>query len=89
MMIDKVFFRINGKLYSWIGGLGAQLESTEWFRVSAGTERELLGETFRVFRTDREGMKYRTTWSLVNLPQNIDKAHEKLRWLKDQLIKLI
>ena len=89
MLIDKVFFRINGKLYSWTGWLGCQLESREWLRVPAGTERTLLGEDFRVWRSDRDGLKYRTTWSLINLPENIDKANERIRGLKDKLAKLI
>jgi len=86
---DKAFFRLDGRLHSWSPGFGAQLESKEWRRVPAGTERKLLGETFRVWRSDREGLKFTTTWGMVNLPSNLDEIHEHLREFKAKLAKLI
>jgi len=86
---DKAFFRLDGRLYSWSPGFGAQLESKEWFRVPAGAERTLLGETFRVWRSDREGLKFTTTWGMVALPKTLDEIHEHLREFKEKLVKLI
>lgn len=89
VLLDKAFFRLNGKLYGWRGWLGCQLESREWFRVPAGTERKLLGETFRVWSSDREGLKFATCWSLVGLSNDINEANERLRKFREQLARLI
>ena len=88
-MFDKAFFKLDGRMYTWSGWFGCQLESREWLRVPAGTSRNILGETFLVFRSDREGIKYTTTWSLVGLPENIDKANERLHLLRSRLAALI
>jgi|SaaInl8_200m_RNA_FD_contig_21_2830491_length_437_multi_2_in_0_out_0_1 hypothetical protein len=85
---DKVFFRINGRMYWWNGWFGSQLESREWFGTLPGAQRILFGKKFTVFKSERDGLKYRTSWT-IDLPDNIDEANVKLHWLKREMAKLI
>ncbi len=36
---DNRFYWLNGRLYTWIGGLGAQLQSQQWFHPKPGETR--------------------------------------------------
>ena len=81
---NTIFYWIDGRMYHWTGWFGCQLESWEWFRVHAGTQRTLAGECFTVFRSEREGLKWRTTWAM-RLPDGCDAANAKLRGFKQKL----
>lgn len=94
---DKLFFRIDGVMYSWTGWFGCQLESHEWRRYPAGTERVILGMRFRVWTTERHWFtcctierhwfKCCTTWALCELPDDVYRANETLRELRAKLVK--
>ena len=89
---DKLFYRLNGKMYTWSGWFGCQLESLEWFTIPAGTERTLLGRRFKVFTTKRLGIKdlfrVRTTWALCMSGKDIAESNKVIIELKKDLKRL-
>ena len=72
MSRDGVFARLGGVVYRWNGWFGCQLESIEWRRAPAGTERVLdfgLGKptiTVTVWKTERRWAvgRVRTFWAV-------------------------
>lgn len=77
---------LGGRRYRWCGWFGCQLESSEWRRPPAGTEREIVGRRFRVFTTKRAGLKVLVTWALALPHSHLDKAvPELLRDLQDMV----
>lgn len=93
-MSARAQFLINGRIYKWSGWLGCQLESYEWFRVPAGTSRDLEirvgypAVTMTVFTTQREGLKIRTTWAVASIG-TLDEHSNRVKELQDSLRKLI
>ena len=69
----------NGRLYNWIGGLGAQLTSWEWTAPKAGTRRRLAGREFKIFSTERHGLRVECSWCLARLSENLDAANSEIR----------
>jgi len=60
---DNVFYWIDGHIYTWVGGFGAQLQSFQWTRPPAGTRRRLLGVDFVIFRTERIWFRVQCSWA--------------------------
>lgn len=87
-MRAKAYVVIDGITYQWAGWFGCQLESLEWRRVPAGTERNILGHSMRVFTTRREGLKIRTTWT-IPLHCGVDEANKRIRNFRKELRELI
>lgn len=91
-MKDGVFARLGGVVYRWNGWGGCQLESYEWRRVPAGTERVLgfgVGQptiTVTVWRTVRQWpfFKVRTLWA-VSPRGSIDEHNARISELKNAL----
>lgn len=79
---DDVFYYLNGKFYTWIGGFGAQLQSIEWFTPKPGTRRRLMGHNFVVFNSTRSFLRVRVSWAII-APNQLQA--EDLRKLKYQL----
>lgn len=52
----------NGKLYTWVGGYGAQLRCFEWRRVPEGTKRVLAGKEWVLLNQSKRGLMYETSW---------------------------
>jgi len=77
----------NGRLYNFIGGLGAQLRSFEWFAPPAGTRRVLCGREFVVFQTSRRGLRVDVSWAMTGLPRDLDAANAQIRALGSALGK--
>lgn len=86
----------NGQFYTWIGGLGAQLQSIQFRRPLPGEIRTLAGKKFRSFNANRGyirlfgfgiiPLKWQVSWALCEgLPENLDEAHKKIRELKEQI----
>lgn len=69
----------NGRLYNFIGGLGAQLRSFEWFAPPAGTRRVLGGREFRVFQVSRRGLRVDVSWAMTGLPAGLDAQNAEIR----------
>ena len=86
---NRVILVLDGRKYRRTGWFGCQLESMEWRRVPAGATREIAGQSFRVFTTDRDGLKFRTTWCLSRLPEDINKANAVLRAFDESLRRMI
>lgn len=90
----RKIYKINNQLYWWTGWFGCQLESYEWRRVPAGTTRTLNLEDskgpidFRVFTTERDGLKYRTTWSMVGNCGDINEENSRIHELRKRLSEL-
>lgn len=74
----------KGRLYTYSGGLGAQMRSMEWKTPKAGTRRQLAGVTFTVFSVTRCGPRVEVAWAM-HLPDNIDLANAKLRAFRERL----
>ena len=95
-MIDpRIEIIINKIKYKWSGWYGCQLESFEFRRLPAGTERELnLGITngfqkIRLFSTRRTGyFTVRHTWS-ITLSGDIDKQNAQIREFRNKLRSLL
>jgi hypothetical protein len=76
---DDVFYWLNGRFYTWIGGFGAQLQSFEWLAPKAGTRRRLAGRDFVVFSVNRRWLKVSVAWAIC---QYHPITAEELRELK-------
>lgn len=79
-MHDKTFYRIDGRLYTFLGGYGAQLFSIELNDIPLGTPRVIANRMFGVFSTERLSRwstRHRISWSLV-IDDSVDlDAHRK------------
>lgn len=75
----------NGELYSWIGGLGAQLRSIQWTHPLPGERRRLAEREFVVFDSHRHGARVEVSWALVRLPDGINAANAAIRELEKEL----
>ena len=80
----KVFILIDGRMYSWHGWFGCQLQSVEKRRLGDGETRFIAGRLFRVFSTYRcYWGKVQINWALVpatnGTPQNYTAQIEDLK----------
>jgi hypothetical protein len=82
---DDVFYWLSGRLYTWIGGFGAQLRSFEWFAPKAGSRRRLVGREFVVFGVSRRWLRVDVSWAVY---QHHPITIEELRELESSLGKL-
>jgi len=78
----------KGRLYTWIGGFGAQLRSFEWRMPRPGTERVLSGYRFRPFNVSRRRFRYDVSWARVDLPREIDASNAALREMQERIGRL-
>lgn len=74
----------HGRIYTWIGGLGAQLTCFQWRHPRAGETRYLCGRNFTPFHSERCWGRVRCAWA-TNLPDDLDKAHAILRDMETKL----
>lgn len=81
---DDHFYWLAGRLYTWIGGFGAQLESHQWFHPKPGERRKLCGREFHPFMSRRRWLRVSVSWAMT-LPENIDDANAALRKLRSEL----
>lgn len=81
---DNRFYWLSGRLYTWIGGLGAQLHSQQWFHPKPGETRRLAGRDYRPFNSHRRGLRVQVSWA-TRLPENLDDAHRALREIASSL----
>lgn len=85
-LVDTKKDRTSGKgaLYTFIGGLGAQLTSRQWFHPRPGEERRLIGRRFRPSNSSRRWLRVEISWAMV-LPSGIDEANAAIHALKADL----
>lgn len=82
---DNHFYWVSGRLYTWIGGFGAQLKSYQWTHPKAGERRTLAGREFVIFSSSRRWCRVECAWALVDLPKDINEANAALRDLRGTL----
>lgn len=80
-MKDGVFARLGGIVYRWSGWGGCQLESYEWRRVPAGTERVVRavdGAKYRVLIGEGFNQEFKTVFagSVIEVRQADDLGLE-------------
>lgn len=81
---DGRYYWLSGRLYTWIGGLGAQLQSMQWFHPIPGEERILSGNRYRPFHSIRQGLRVRVTWT-TRLPDDLNAANARIREIETTL----
>jgi hypothetical protein len=82
---DNRFYWLSGRLYTWVGGLGAQLQSHQWTHPKAGERRTLAGREFVIFSSSRRWCRVECAWALVGLPKDINAANAEIRELRKAL----
>lgn len=82
---DNRFYWLNGELYTFSGGLGAQLKSVQWTHPKAGERRNICGQTFRPFHSHRRWGRVMVSWAWIEMPSSIDDAQTALRQLEMHL----
>jgi hypothetical protein len=82
---DDKFYWIDGELYHWIGGLGAQLASFQWTHPKPGEKRKLRNVTFRPYLSSRRWGRVQVSWRMEGLSQDLDAMHRMIRAFKHHL----
>ncbi|YBW39858.1 hypothetical protein ACMYR2_2385 [Nitrobacter sp. TKz-YC01] len=97
---DNRFYWLSGRLYTWVGGFGAQLQSIQWTHPNAGEERIIAGKRFKPLHSTRVFLwlwrdklfsiptpvsRVCVAWSWVDLPDDLDAANAALRELKNKI----
>lgn len=77
----------RGELYTFMGGLGAQLHSIQWRHPKPGERRRLSGHEFKVFQSSRRWLRVQVAWALTRLPDDLDAAHAMIRQVESDLAK--
>lgn len=85
---DSVFYWLSGRLYTFHGWYGAQLQSFEWRIPRPGTRRRLLNREFVVFQARRKWLRVRVSWAWVDLPKPSDEANIALNDMRRELSQL-
>ncbi|NEU14697.1 hypothetical protein G3T14_21700 [Methylobacterium sp. BTF04] len=75
----------NGRLYTYMGGFGAQLRSFEWTHPRPGERRELNGREYIAFSSTRSWLRVDAAWALVRMPPGLDEANAEIRAIKAEL----
>lgn len=79
---DDVFFWLDKRFYRWIGGLGAQLSSIEWWIPKPGTRRMLFGEDFTVCTAERKWIRVWVTWTRTRPVRDYSEVRTLVEKLK-------
>lgn len=82
---DQAFFWLDGNLYTWIGGHGAQLRSFQWMHPRPGERRRLVGRDFEPFSSRRYGLRVDVSWRMVNFPRDLAEANAAIMALKREI----
>lgn len=85
---DGRFYWMNGELYTFMQGFGAQLHSYQWTHPRPQERRKLAGYEFRPFRSERRWGRVEVAWAVVNLPDGIDAANAFLREMETRIGRL-
>lgn len=81
---DQRFYWLSGRLYTWIGGHGAQLQSFQWTHPRPGETRKLAGREYHPFQSSRRGLRVRVSWA-TTLPRAIGAANAELRAIRERI----
>jgi hypothetical protein len=81
------FIWIGGRFYTWIGGHGAQMVSREWRAPPPQERRTIAGRQFMPFQTRRCGPRVEVSWTMADLPRDLNAANASIRALERDLAK--
>lgn len=84
---DQNYYWLDGRLYTFMHGFGAQLHSYQWTHPLPGERRRLCGREFVVFHSRRRGPRVEVAWAMVRMPHGIDEGNAAIRALKSDLDK--
>lgn len=92
-LCDETYYWINdgtkrgGRMYTYCGGLGAQLRSCEWRAPKPGTVRVLKGRCFEVLFARRRGPRVFVSWAMSHMKDlpDLDSQHATIADLKRDL----
>lgn len=82
---DDVFYWLSGDIYTWVGGLGAQLSSIQWRQPELREERILCGRKFVPFTSYRRWGRVMVSWACTELSPDLSIAAEQIKHLKRDL----
>lgn len=82
---DGVFYWLDGDLYTFHPGYGAQLRSFQWTHPRAGEVRRLCGRDFRPFHSVRRWGRVEVAWRWIDLPAGLEAANAALADLRRDL----
>ena len=89
---DRVYFEIDGRKYTFLGGFGAQLHSIESNHISKGSVRYIGDRLFYVFSIQPLGLfhkRYDIAWGMVLDNPDLDTMHANIASFKKYLEKMI
>jgi hypothetical protein len=81
---DGRFYWLSGQFYTFIGGLGAQLQSFQWRHPRPGESRRLAGRDYRPFNSRRQGLRVSVSWA-TRLPSDLNEANAEIRKIETEL----
>lgn len=82
---DSRFLWLDGELYTFMAGLGAQLHSIQWTHPRPQEERRLGGLRFRPFHSRRSWGRVMVAWACQDLPRDMSEANAFLREMERTL----
>lgn len=85
-LVDKSHPKKKGQLYTWSGGLGAQLNSFQWLHPKPGEYRIICGREYRPFNSTRRWIRVQVSWA-TPIGTTIDEHHYHLRKIKEDLCR--
>lgn len=75
---NQTFHWLNGELYTFQPGLGAQLHSVQWTHPKAGERRRICDVEFRPLHSHRRWGRVKIAWEACSLPTDLNQANN---WL--------
>lgn len=84
---DSRFYWLDGQLYTFMPGFGAQLHSYQWTHPKAGERRKLGGREYRPLHSHRRWCRVCVAWA-TSLPREIDDANAELHEIEAGLGRL-
>lgn len=82
---DEIFYCLDGDLYTFSHGFGAQLKSFQWTHPKPGERRVLAGREFVVFDSYRRCGRVNVSWTMIRMPLDIDGMNAAIRELHEDL----
>lgn len=86
--VDKVFYNLNGVIYTLSGYYGCQLESYEFRRPCCNEVRLLAGVPFISVSCESRCFLKRISWRMLNQSTDIGVAKKQIDEFRELLRKL-
>lgn len=82
---DEIFYCLDGEIYTFSHGFGAQLRSFQWTHPKPGERRTIVGREFVVFNSCRRWLRVKVSWAMTRMPLDIDGMNAAIRELHEDL----